>query len=570
MEGDDDHEPVFTGDDTIEETYGVLASVLDDVSSVMCGTLLAGRYEVLERIGEGGMAAIYRVMDIQLGEEAALKLLAADVGGETLRRFRDEVRLARRVTHPNVVRTHDIGEHRGRPFLTMELVRGESLADLLAREGALPPKRAATIAAQIAAGLAASHEAGVLHRDLKPSNVMITGRGRVVLTDFGIARALDLGAAPVEEDVDGTPLYMSPEQVSGLPEDPRSEVYTLGIILFEMLTGVPPFTTSSYAATAAERLRSTPPDPRRLAPVPDPLATLTMACMAGEPSERPRTAAEAEARLEGWIGSCEPSTGRTPLPSTPLFAPALAGCTRSLAVLPLRYAGPPEHEYLGDAMTEELIDVLARTRSLRVLAYGATRHLRGELDAGEVHTAFAGRGDAGVDGEVRLAGPELRVSIRLLAASSGAQTWAGTFDAELTEVQGLKESMARRIGEALRVEVHGAPQLDPVPAEAVDSLATALGIAPTCAEAHQALGRLQAEAGRAAYHQRIGELLTEAHCHRGDSRRALRSLRRAADEALVEVHWLGRCPGLEPIRLHPKLRRCADLVLARAAAIWRQ
>jgi len=236
------------------------------------------------------MGSVFRVHDAELDEEIALKLLHLDPSESEarVRRFRQEVKLARRVTHPNVARTFDIGEHRGFRFLTMELVTGQTLADLLEARGALPIRRALEIARMMCAGLAAAHRAGVVHRDLKPENVCIDEKGRVVLMDFGSARAPTLDDGHTPTGMLGTPAYMAPEQVQGsLTIDARADIYSFGAVLYEMLTGAVAWQGGSAYLVATARLTSPPPDPRASrAEISREVAELVKRCMATEPRDR--------------------------------------------------------------------------------------------------------------------------------------------------------------------------------------------------------------------------------------------------------------------------------------------
>jgi serine/threonine-protein kinase len=415
------------------------------------GQVFADRYEVQAPLGRGGMGAVYLVRDRQLDELVALKLLTLD-SERAVERFRREVRLARRVTHPNVARTHDLGDHQGTHFLTMEYVRGNAL-DRVLENGALPAQRAVDIATQIAAGLEAAHAAGVIHRDLKPANVLIADDGRVVITDFGIAR-------PARDDTHthetgalvGTPHYMAPEQVLGRPVDARTDVYALGIILFELLTGRLPFDADTPIAAALVRTQDAPLDPRSLASVPDPLAELVLRCLAREPEARPPRAAAVIEMLTGVPTPSTPSSRSTPSGSH-LFAPISPG-RRAVAVLPFVYRGPADHDYLGEGLGEELIDVLSRTRGLRVLALGATRRFAEDRDPARIGAELAA--DAVVDGTVQLAGDRVRVSARLLETDTGLVRWTERFDARFEDVFAMQETMGRRVAEALRLELDAA------------------------------------------------------------------------------------------------------------------
>src|SRR5437868_2172073 len=216
--------------------------------------LVGNRYEILGMLGSGGMGTVYRARDRELDEVVALKVLKAELAATSgmLERFRREVKLARRVTHKNVARTFDIGEHEGDRFLTMELIEGEMLGAHLARRGRVSLRDAVRIALDVCAGLSAAHAAGVLHRDLKPENVILAKDGRAVITDFGIARALaSAELARTAPGMIGTPAYMAPEQVEGsIDLDGRADLYALGTMLFELITGKPAWPGDSVIAIA--------------------------------------------------------------------------------------------------------------------------------------------------------------------------------------------------------------------------------------------------------------------------------------------------------------------------------
>ncbi len=211
------------------------------------GALLANRYRIVALLGRGGMGEVYRAHDLTLGQEVALKFLpeVAARNPAALARFYNEVRIARQVSHPNVCRVYDLGEVDGQPYLSMEYVDGEDLGSLLRRIGRLPSDKAVEIARQLCAGLAAAHAKGVLHRDLKPANVMLNGRGHVVITDFGLAALAD--EIPGEEIRNGTPAYMAPEQLAGKEVTVQSDIYALGLVLYEVFTGKRAFEASTLA-----------------------------------------------------------------------------------------------------------------------------------------------------------------------------------------------------------------------------------------------------------------------------------------------------------------------------------
>jgi TolB-like protein len=468
--------------------------------------LFAGRYRIEGLLGRGGMGAVYRAVDTLVGDVVALKTL--DLGGApsdaTVERFRREVRLARRITHPNVARTHDLGEAGGQHFLTMELIEGADLQSLLAREGRLDPNRALRIGLAIAEGLAAAHAAGVVHRDLKPANVLVERGGRVVLTDFGIARAeLDERAAHRTAGTVGTPLFMAPEQIRGEATDARTDVYALGLVLFELLAGAPPFVGATPIATALARLERPAPDLRRLAPVDEDLAALVAACLARAPGERPADAAAVAARLRvhaigisptpsepvaraydplaATMLSLAPPAGATPrgasAASAPTYGPAGASMTprggnttthvpRALAVLPFRFHGPPAQEYLAEALAEEVIDLMSHTRGLRVVGSGATARFKEDRDPRRVGQELAVH--YVVDANVQATTRALRVAARLIDTESGTQLWSERFEGSLDDDFELQDSLSRRMAEALRVSLTAGAAGADAPAEAVE------------------------------------------------------------------------------------------------------
>ncbi len=289
---------------------------LEPPASSRIGTLLGSRYRVNSLLGVGGMGTVYLARDLELDDDVALKLLRRDVVDipGALERFRREVKLARRVTHPNVSRTYDIASDDEDHFITMEPISGNTLARIVKGEP-LDDRVIAQIGVQICAGLNAAHRAGVVHRDLKPQNVMLEPRDsepeRVVIMDFGIAQS-----SRVESEGDsgmgqvvGTPGYMAPEQLSGLAVDHRADLCSLGIVLFELFTGALPWQGETPSATALARLQRDAPDPRNFREdLPDELARITLHCLARSPQARPSSAADVALELKAWLrGSAKQS-----------------------------------------------------------------------------------------------------------------------------------------------------------------------------------------------------------------------------------------------------------------------
>ena len=269
------------------------------VEALRPGSVFAGRYEVKEVLGAGGMGIVYRAFDRELAEPVAIKTLRPDsVAGDpvALERFKQEIRLARKITHRNVVRTYDLGEVSGMYYLTMEFVEGTSLKQLIQSRGRLPVPVTLTVGKQLCRALEVAHEQGVIHRDIKPQNIVVEPNGFLKVMDFGIARLANppKGKGLTEAGMAiGTPDYMSPEQLSGLELDPRSDLYSAGVVLFECLTGRVPFEADTPWALIAKHIEEEPPDPRtRNAEVPENLARVVLKAMAKEKERRFQTADE--------------------------------------------------------------------------------------------------------------------------------------------------------------------------------------------------------------------------------------------------------------------------------------
>ncbi len=253
------------------------------------GQILGGRYRLIELLGEGGMATVFRATDTGLGRDVALKLLRPEYlrDPDFSSRFRQEAHAAASLSHPNVVHVYDYGEDPTGPFIVMELVDGEDLATILRRSGALPPRQVARIGSGVARALAAAHARGLIHRDVKPGNVLIGTDGRVKVVDFGIARAIAEAQLTMPGTTLGSVHYLSPEQARGEPSTAASDLYSLGIVLYEMLVGSRPFEGDSAASVALARLTGPIPDPMAVRPsVPPDLAAITRKALALDPRDR--------------------------------------------------------------------------------------------------------------------------------------------------------------------------------------------------------------------------------------------------------------------------------------------
>jgi len=276
------------------------------------GTMLAGRYEILLLLGRGGMGAVYKARDVELDRIVALKLIRSELGSnpEVLRRFKQELILARQVTHKNVIRIFDLGQSDGIKFITMDFVDGQHLSSVLQQKGKIPPSEAAKIMLQICRALEAAHGEGVIHRDLKPQNIMLDRNGRVRVMDFGIARSAYLPGMTQTGALIGTPEYMSPEQARGEKLTERSDLFSVGVIFYQLLTGQSPYPGDAPLATLWKRLQEKPKPPIDVEPsVPKPLSDVVMKALEIEPESRWASAREIANQLELWLGpSADSST----------------------------------------------------------------------------------------------------------------------------------------------------------------------------------------------------------------------------------------------------------------------
>jgi serine/threonine-protein kinase len=401
-----------------------------------------GHYTVVEHLGSGGMGAVYRATDSVLGRDVALKVLPPGIAGdrERLERFRREARTVAALNHPNIVTIHSVELADSTHFLTMELVQGRTLEALMA-ERPLPIDRIPDIARQIAEALACAHEKGVVHRDLKPANVMIDDAGRAKVLDFGLATttgsAAGADAATVLATqpgmVLGTSAYMSPEQVKGLELDHRTDVFSLGVVLYEMAAGCRPFRGGSAAEVASSILRDTPRPVVDTRPsVPPPLARVITRCLEKERSARFASMTEVADALQD-------------------DAPAVRACGASVAVLPFEnLSTDPENEFFADGLAEELLNALTHIDGLRVAARTSSFSFRGKT-TGIAEIGARLNVATVLEGSVRRAGQRLRVTVKLVDVDNGFQLWSERYDREMADIFDLQDEMARAIAERLKV-----------------------------------------------------------------------------------------------------------------------
>jgi serine/threonine protein kinase len=431
---DDDGLPT---DQTVARTARAGPGALERFAA---GQVLSDRYRIVARLGRGGMGEVYRADDLRLGQPVALKFLPANAWGD--QRLIDlltaEVRIGRQLSHPNVCRLYDLVEAGGQFFVAMEFVEGEDLGELLRKAGRLPADRVLRIMRDIANGLAAAHELGVIHRDLKPSNVMIDPRGRARIADFGLAltRAERGGG-----EVAGTPAYMAPEQLEGKPATARSDLYALGLIALEMLTG-----ERLYDADTLDRIvdlhRRPKPRPTEAVNDLNPMfERAILQCVEEDPEQRPRSAHQLLSDLPAEIGA-----RTTPRRDS---APDSERQSRSIAVLPFESLTPePDDEMFAAGLAEEILSDLARLRSLRVISRASAMRFRGAEDLGAVARELQVR--YVLTGSVRKRGEQLRITANLVDAQSDAIVWSEKFGGTAADLFDIQETVARAVATQLK------------------------------------------------------------------------------------------------------------------------
>ena len=426
--------------------------------------VISGRYELLGLLGVGGMGSVYRARDRELEEIVALKVLRRELtrSPEVIARFRQEVRLARRVTHCNVARMYDIGDHEGEKYLTMEFIEGLSLATLLEREGPLALGTVVSMASFICAGLGAAHAAGVIHRDLKPENVMLAAHDRIVIADFGIARALEDRERvlhTIQGGQIGTPAYMAPEQVEGADEiDGRADIYALGAMLFELLTGDVPWSGSNALAVAVMRLRLPPPDPREQRPeLPAAAAKLVMRCMARLPKDRFQSVDELASALSALTLTPRAAASRPALAAPRSRLPEPIKCGKSVAVIPFKNLGEGQDEYVVDGLTEYLTDRLTATAGLQVRPRGVMMRFKGEQRAPRQIGEDLGV-QVAIHGTLRKTGLRLEVQVSVVSVTDGFQLWTRHFARTDGDVFAIGDEVTRVIADALIVNCKSTPR----------------------------------------------------------------------------------------------------------------
>jgi serine/threonine protein kinase len=473
-------------------------------------------YRIVEKLGEGGMGAVYRAEDTRLGREIAIKVMPAELAADTQRRrrFEQEARAVAALKHPNIVTVHSVEEAEGVSFITMELIEGRPLSELIPK-GGFDLARLFELAIPAAEALGSAHAKRITHRDLKPSNMMLDADGRLKVLDFGLAKLLapddasDMNGAEAETATQpatsaprteegkilGTAAYMSPEQAEGKPVDARTDIFSLGVVLYEMATGRRPFQGDTTISTISSILKDTPPRVSDLRPgLPRDLGRIIDRCLEKNTAKRFQTARDIANELEGLKKEIdsgelqEVSSPRaappspTPLNKTFLVAGLVVGAVliaaaavvlwprlvptpssgtatamddKSIAVLPFaNMSDDDKNEHFSDGLAEELLNRLSRVPDLRVAARTSSYHFKGHTgDVSEVAQQL--NVTTILEGSVRRAGDRVRVTARLINASDGFPLWSESYDGQLDDVFGIQERIATQVVEALKITLLG-------------------------------------------------------------------------------------------------------------------
>ena len=450
------------------------------------GNVFADRFEIIEELGRGGMGNVYRVVDTKIDEEVALKVIKSEIASDknTIERFRNELKFARRIAHKNVCKMYDLGEEKGTHYITMEYVPGKNLQSMIRMSGQLSMGTAVNISKQICEGLVEAHRLGVVHRDLKPGNIMIDRNGNARIMDFGIARSLKAKSLTRAGVMIGTSKYISPEQVEGKEADRRSDIYSLGIILYEMVAGRLPFDGDTPLSIAVKHKTETPPDPAKFNPqIPAELSRVILQCIQKEKKKRYQETNELLRelrRIEEGLSTIEritPKRKTTVLKgkgaafwrgwkmAAALFAlvvvvgiaiisvkkeaPVPPFKKKMLVVLPFENLGPPEDEYFAEGLTEELTTRLAALHGLGVISRTSSKQYKNTTKTVKQIGEELGA-DYLLEGTVRWDRSQagkgvVRVMPQLIRISDDTRLWYERYDRVIEDIFEVQSEIAEQV-----------------------------------------------------------------------------------------------------------------------------
>ena len=443
--------------------FEAMKDMADDESRSMIGRQL-GSCRVDSLLGAGGMGEVYRARDTKLNRDVALKILPAAFAADTnrLARFRREARAVAALNHPNIVTIFSIEEHDGVPFMTMELIEGCTLDQAIPQDG-LSLARFFDVAMALADALSAAHRKQIIHRDLKPANVMVTEDGHVKVLDFGLARAVDADGGLAKDDatdlaitragvIVGTMPYMSPEQIAAQPVDHRTDLFSLGIMLYELATGERPFRGNSASSLMACILRDRPAPVRdRRSDVPDDVSRLIDTCLEKEPGDRIQTAREILDELKACRRAWETKAERSSRLAARESITGPAERATSIAVLAFSdMSAAKDQDWFCDGIAEEILNALTTLKGLRVAARTSAFSFKGKSE--DLRTIGEKLNVTTVlEGSVRRAGDRVRITVQLSEVANGFQLWSERYDREVKDIFDVQDEIAKAVAERLRV-----------------------------------------------------------------------------------------------------------------------
>ena len=419
-----------------------------------------GHYEVVSALGRGGMGEVYLARDTRLDRRVALKVLPAEFAADSdrLGRFIREAKSASALNHPNIITIYDIGDASGTPFIAYEFIDGTTLTERVG-SGSLNVASSLDIAIQVASALVEAHHAGIVHRDLKPDNVMVRPNGLVKLLDFGIARVSKppgpgheaATAMQVQTQAGvliGTPLFMSPEQARGTDVDHRTDIFSFGAVLYEMLSGVPPFAAETVSDVIAAVLIR---EPSPLAHVPPRLAAIVTRALQKDRARRYQTAADLQRDLVEVKDSLAAPGGITAIAAST----SDRAMVQSVAVLPfVNMSANEDDEYFCDGLAEELLNALSKIDALKVAARTSAFSFKGKSATVSAIGTTLGVTNV-VEGSIRRAGNRVRISVQLINAADGYHLWSERYDREMRDIFALQDDITLDVVEALKVTLFG-------------------------------------------------------------------------------------------------------------------